>query len=515
MAEKRIAHAVRNASWSFIGRFVMIGNTFLVKTVMIHTMGAEYLGVNSLFTSVLRILSLAELGFTSAIVYSMYKPIAFHDTDMVCALLKLFRKIYWYIGSSILLLGIGILPFLNKLVSGTTPDDTDFHLIFCIYLMNTVCSYWFGGYKGVILIAQQRNDIAAKISLRMELAKGGFQMLVLLLFRNYYLYAAALPVSTIITNLITARMADRFFPQYVCRGQVDKECRKEIIKKAKALLAVKITALIYNSVDSIVISGFLGLVALAKYNNYYFVMNSVAGILTVIYGSVQSSVGNSIILETPEKNYRDYRNLSYINAWLVGWCTVCLFCLYQPFIRIWAGEEFVLDRNIMICFCIYFYVHQLKTVQSTYKDAAGLWREDLWRSYCANLFNLVTNVILIQKIGLYGVLISTILALLVITYPWQTRMLHKKLFQCSMAPFIKSLLEYAAATAGACVLTEWVCSICSWEGIGELLGRGILCIIVPNCLFLLLSLKREEFAVLKKTLKNMAASLKEGRNEKR
>lgn len=506
MAEKRMVHAVRNASWSFIGRFAMIGITFLVKTVMIHTMGAEYLGVNSLFTSVLRVLSLAELGFTSAIVYTMYKPVAYNEIDTVCALLNLFRKIYRYIGGSILLLGICILPFLDKLVSGSTPADTDFYLIFFIYLINTVCSYWFGGYKGAILTVQQRNDIVAKISLRMELAKGVFQMLVLLLFQNYYLYAVALPVTTIITNLITARMASRFFPQYLCRGKVDKEYQKKIIKKAKALMAVKITALIYNSVDSIVISSFLGLVVLAKYNNYYFVMNSVAGILTTVYGSIQSSVGNSIVLETPDKNYQDYRNLSYINAWLVGWCTVCLYCLYQPFIQIWAGEEFVLDKKIMICFCVYFYVHQLKTVQSTYKDAAGLWREDLWRSYCANLFNLVTNIILIQKIGLYGVLISTILALLLITYPWQTLMLHKKLFQCSMIPFMKSLLEYTLATIAACILTEWICCAFSWNGVGELLGRGIVCVIVPNCLFLFLSLRRDEFAVLKKTLKNITTS---------
>ena len=256
---------------------------------------------------------------------------------------------------------------------------------------------------------------------------------------------------------------------------------------------VKITSVIYNSVDSIVISAFLGLVALAKYNNYYYIMSAIISIVTVLFTSITSSIGNSIVLESDQKNYKDYMNLSYINAWIVGWCTVCLLCLYQPFMKLWVGEELMFGTGIVICFCVYFYAFQLKSVQSAYKDAAGLWKEDMWRSYAANAFNLVMNIILVQLVGIYGILLSTILALTVITYPWQTWMIHKKLFHCSMWGYLKKLAVYTMITLAACAGTYWICEKIPGKGILNLILRLIVCMIVPNVIFLVTTFKMNEF----------------------
>ena len=495
----RMQNAARNIGWGLIYKFSSLFLAFLARVIMIHTLGAEYLGLNSLFTSVLRILCLADLGFGTAITYSMYKPTAEHDTEMICALLNLYRKIYRTIGTVILAVGLVLMPFIDSLIAGDVPEGVNIYLLFFIYLLNTSVSYLFFAYREAVLTAHQRNDIPSRINMATNTAKNLIQIVILVFWRNYYAFVIVIPVISIVTNLMVAYASKKYYPQYVCRGQVEPELQKQITSKTIALLSVKITGVIYNSVDSVVISSFLGLVVLAKYNNYYYVMDSVIAVIAMVYSSIISSVGNSIVTETSEKNYRDYMNLSFLNAWLIGWCTVCLFCLYQPFVELWAGKELMFDFKVVVCFCIYFYVYQLKIVQSTYKDAAGLWKEDMWRSYAANGFNLVMNIVLVQVIGVYGILLSTILALLVITYPWQTWMIHKKLFHCSMRPYIIRLLIYTAVTAAACLVTQAVCMAVPAGGIGALLARGVICCIVPNLLFLLCSFWTKEFQWMQET----------------
>ncbi len=499
----RTKNATRNIVWGIIYKMSTLILPFIVRTVMIYSLGSEYLGLSSLFTSVLSVLSLAELGVGSAMVYAMYKPVAENDTDTVCALLNLYKKIYKIIGIVIVVVGLAIMPFLRNFISGDVPDDVNIYVLFIVYLANTAGSYLLFAYQASVLNASQRNDVASKVNMFTGIAKNFVQIIILLFWHNYYGYVILLPITSYIANIILAVCARKMYPQYVCRGKVKPQIIKEIKGKVMALFAVKITGVIYNSVDSIVISAFLGLVALAKYNNYYYIMNAIISIVTVVFTSIVSSIGNSIVLESDKKNYNDYMNLSFINAWIVGWCTVCLFCLYQPFMKLWVGEDLMYGMGIVICFCMYFYAFQLKSVQSAYKDAAGLWKEDMWRSYAANAFNLVMNIILVQIIGIYGILLSTILALTVVTYPWQTWMIHKKLFHCSMWPYIGRLGIYAVITFVACAVTYAFCGLIRGNGIFEFLLKIIICGIVPNIIFLVTTFKMKEFSEMTKIAKRV------------
>ncbi len=503
MSPGRMERAKFNAIWGIIVKFGSLFLSFLLRTVMIQTLGAEYLGLNSLFTSVLKILSLAELGFGTAVTFCMYKPIAEHDSEMICALLNLYRKIYFLIGIVIFAIGMAIMPFIRYLIAGTVEADVNIYILYFINLLNVVLSYICFGYSSSLLIAHQRSDVFLIITLFVEFIKTSIQIIILLTVKNYYYYVLMLPAASVITNLLTAYAAKRSYPEYSCHGHLSKETRRQIFQKTTALLSVKITTVIYNAVDSVVISGFMGLIVLAKYNNYYYIMSAIITVISTVYNSITASVGNSIVTESDEKNYRDYMNLTFINAWLIGWCTVCLFCLYQPFMKLWVGEDLMFDFGVVICFCAYFYVFQLKNVQSTYKDAAGLWREDMWRSYASNLFNLIANIVLVQFIGVYGILISTILSLLLISYPWQTMIIHRKLFHCSMRPFVLRLFIYTAATAAGCIITGFICMAVTADGLPGLFIRCVICLIVPNLIFLLLSFRTKEFSTMFATVSKL------------
>ena len=214
----------------------------------------------------------------------------------------------------------------------------------------------------------------------------------------------------IITNIVTAKVSDQMYPAYKAQGNMPKEEVREINIKIKDLFLTKIGTAIFNSADTLVISSFLGLTVLAVYQNYYFIVISITGVINIIYTSCTAGIGNSLILETEEKNYRDLNKFTLLIVWIAGFCTICLLCLFQPFMKLWVGEKLMLNFSAIIFFCIFFYVNQVHAILDLYKDAAGMWHEDRFRPFTVAMINLILNIILVNVIGVYGVLLASCIA---------------------------------------------------------------------------------------------------------
>lgn len=279
----RTKNAVRNIGFGFLYRICMILFPFAVRTVMIYVMGNEYVGLNSLFTSILSFLSLAELGIGVALVYNMYKPIAENNPELICALLNLYRKLYRYIGIVIMVLGLFLVPFLKYLVKIDVDVNVNIYCLYFIFLFNTVISYWLFGYKQSLLQAHQRNDIVSRVALIVQSLMYVLQIAALMLFKNYYAYIILLPIFTVITNVVTSNIVDRMYPQYSCRGEVSQEIKDSIRKKVLALVGAKANSVVLHAADNIVISAFLGISVVGKYGNYYYIMNSIVAFMTIVY----------------------------------------------------------------------------------------------------------------------------------------------------------------------------------------------------------------------------------------
>ena len=335
---ERTKNATRNIIFGSILKLYQILVPFLMRTAMIYLMGVQYLGLNSLFTSVLQVLNLAELGVGSAMIYSMYKPIAEDNNAEICALMQLYRTYYRMIGSIIAVVGLILTPFIPKLISGDIPLDINIYVLYLLNLGATVLSYWLYAYKNSILQAHQRADIVSKVTLATSTVQYALQLFVLWAFKNYYLYVIVLLATQALTNIITAICADKLYPQFKPAGQVALEEKKAINGRIKDLFTSKIGGIIYDSADTIVISSFLGLTALAVYQNYFYILNAITSLITVIFSACTAGIGNSIVVETKEKNYRDLKKFTFIICWGAGFCSACLLCLYQPFMELWVGK---------------------------------------------------------------------------------------------------------------------------------------------------------------------------------
>ena len=492
MKIERTKNVVRTTIFGALYRIINIILPFFSRTVILYVLGTEYLGLSSLFSSILSFLSLAELGVGNAMVYSMYKPIAQNDKKTICALMNLYRRFYRWIGTIILCLGILLMPFLRKLIHGSVPEDINLYLLYFIYLMNAVLSYWLFAYKSALLQAHQRNDITSKIAMVITPVSYAVMLGCLFLTKNYYLYVIWIPIFTILTNIIRVIVVNKLFSGYEPEGEVEPELRESISKKVKALIGTKLNTVVLNAADNLVMSAFLGLTIIAMYGNYYYIMSSITGFVGIAYSAMTAGLGNSLVTETKEKNYADLLRFSFINSWIVGLCTVCLICLYQPFMKIWVGEKLMFPMYIVLEFGLYFYTYMIRKIPITYKDAGGIWWEDRFRPYVCMIVNLILNITMVRFIGVSGIILSTVFSLF-ISIPWENYTIFRFIFHRSSKEYYWKMFVYICCMAIAGAVCYWICSFFG-EGIQAFFARMAVCVLVPNLIFAVLNYRRKEFA---------------------
>lgn len=494
MKGSRTKNAIRNIIFGFINKFVVLLFPFAIKTVIIKTLGSQYLGLNSLFTSILQVLNLAELGFSSAVVYNMYKPIAENDTKTICALMNLYKKIYSIIGIVIIIIGLLLLPFLNHLIKGSYPNDINIYILYLVYLSNTAITYFLFAYKSALLTAHQRSDVTSNIQTITYLLQYVLQIIILFVLKNYYLFIFIQIITTILNNISVALITNKKYPNYKCNGEVDESTKKDIKKRVTGLMVQRICSTTRNSLDSIFISTFLGLNIVAVYSNYYSVMHSIIGIMGIITTAIVAGIGNSIVTETEEKNYKDMNKFNFIYMWLAGWCTICLACLYQPFMKIWMGEQYMFTYGVVILFCIYFYSLKMGDIRAAYSDAKGLWYENRYRAITESIANVVLNIVLGKLFGVYGIIAGTLISLLIINFGYGSQILFKHYFvHQKISDYFTKHGLYALVTLIICIITYSLCSLINIDSILGLLIKTIICIIIPNILYFLIYCKTKIF----------------------
>ena len=494
MGNSRTENAKRNAVMGILNRIVILGFPFIIRTVILKKLGVEYLGLSSLFASILQVLNMAELGFSSAVVFSLYKPIAEKDEEAVCALMAFYRKVYRVVGIVILLAGLCLMPFLKHLIKGTYPSTINLYVLYFIYLINTVISYLAFAYKNVLLSASQRQDVLSNINSVLTILRSLLQIVVLIIWKNYYLYIIWNVIETVANNLIVAYVTRRRFPNYVCKGRLDAKTTQSITKQIKGLAIGQIAFTARNSFDSIVLSMFCGLVDLAVYANYYYVFTAISGTISVIITAMKAGVGNSIATESIEKNYSDFKKVDFYLGWINIWCTICLFCLYQPFMNIWVGKKLTASFMIMSLFCLYFYINQMGQARALYGSAAGLWWELRYLEIFEMICNLLLNFLLGWKFGMVGILCATIITVFLFSIIGNTIITFKHYFKRSAKQYFITAFGYAAVAFFLSVVTFEVCSFVHIKNaFMELIARGMVCTAVPNLFMLVIFCVKKEY----------------------
>ena len=510
----RTTNTKRNIVFGFLQVVVSQVLPFIVRTILIYRFGVEYLGLNSLFTSILSVLSLMELGFGTAVVYSLYKPVADSDKDLICAYLAYYRRVYRIIGVVILSAGLLLMPFLHSLIKDASlPDGLNLYICYLIFLCDTVISYLLFGYMTSIPTAYQRRDILSKIDLVLYLLQCIFKVTMLLVSKNFYLYLVSIPILTVVRNLVVARTIRKTYPDLKCLGELSTDRKRDLNPKIRGLLIGKITGASRNSIDTICISAFIGLTVTGMYNNYYFVMTAIVSFSVIVLNSMMASVGNSIATETRDKNYADFRLFDFIYMAIAGWAAVSMLCLFQPFIKTWLGNEMMFDIPIVLGFCAYFYILKSGDIRWVYHEGAGLWYESRFIMIGEAIANILLNILFCRLWGVLGIILATVVSVFVTNFVFCPRLLFKLYFKNGkLKEYWLDHFFYATTMLLSAGIGWFLCErILSIEMIGTgimnsilcLGGRLIICTALSVCVFWLIWHRSERYKTAVVWMKKM------------
>lgn len=490
----RTKNTARNLIWGIVNKVLGLVVPFLCRGAIIRIFGMNYLGLGTLFTSILTALNLAELGFGSAIVYFMYQATADDDTRLICSLMKYYKKVYRIIGCFVLVAGLAIMPLIPFLIKKDVPSDINVYTVYLLSLAGTAITYFLCAYKNSLLTAFQRNDISSKISSIVLLLERLLQLFCIIFLQNYYLYLAVTIFMNAALNIITALWVNKLYPQYRAEGNLSSSERSLIKNKITGLFWYKVGNMVLGSGDTIIVSTFLGLTVAGIYGNYYYVTSTLLSFYTIYYISFRAGLGNSIAVESIAQNFNLFKILQFIQTWLIGWSTVCLLCLFQDFMVLYAGNNNLFSMGLVFVICINFFVWRIQDIVSVFKEASGLWDTDKYRPMIGAIVNLILNCILVQYIGVYGIVFATIFVLTIIDIPWSSKVLFNEYFKESRNEYYRLLLNAVFNLVIMALPTYAICLMINLHNVFlSLVIKSIICCIVPNAIFIVINRNKKEF----------------------
>lgn len=481
------SNAKKNIVVGVISKVILLILPFISRMVINRTIGVEYLGLNSLFTSILSVLTLSEMGLSSALVYHMYKPIAEDNKSEISSLLNFYKKAYIVIGTFIFIIGLVLLPFLPILINGGNFEGVNIYVIYFVQLLNTVLSYYLFAYKQSLLIAYQKDYVNSIINLLTQSGLQIVQIIILLNTKNYYLYILCLPIFTILNNLWIAFFTKKLFPDIRCTGKINTRIIKSIKKLVVGSFIQKACTTTRNSLDSICISAFVGITITAIYNNYFTIFNGITVILGIVATSVSGGIGNHIVIKSVEENFEELKKLDMLYMLLSTWCMVCLLCLSQPFMKLWMGENMIFPINTVIMLCVYFYVLKMGDIRGIYYTATGMWWEMRYRSIGETISNILLNILLGKFFGIDGIICATIISIVFFNFIWGTKIVFKSYFgENKIIEYYKAHLTYILiAMIVSCIVYLITSKIVLSSLILQLIVKTIVCSIFAGTLLLI------------------------------
>lgn len=486
--------ATVNASFAIAQKVIDIVLSFIYRTIFISIMGATYLGVNGLFTNIFTVMSLAELGVGTSIIYLLYEPLSKNDTKEISSLMHFFAKMYSFIGIFIMCFGIILIPFLPYLINNNGAEIVDLVPIYILMLMGTASGYFFA-YKRSLLEADQKNYYNSINLSIFNIIGSVLKIIILFLMKNYLLVLFVGIMVSLCSNIAISHTANKIYPYLKEKKKisVSKKNKKLIFKRMKAVFIHNISNIILTGTDNILISKFINIVTVGIYSNYTMINNTIYGVFTMIFISLTSSVGNMKVVDSSEKSEKIFNKLLLGNIYLYFVSCVVLWTCVNDFIILWIGKEYVFSNFITALMIISLYISGLRHVPVTFINASGLNYNTRYKSLIEAILNLVLSLVLVNKIGLPGVVIGTIVSLVACSTIVEPYVLYKHWFKMSPVKYYIKYIFYVVLTVVIAIVSKSLTDFIVVNSVLNLFIKAILSFIFANLVFVILNIKNSDF----------------------
>ena len=492
----RTKNSMFNMIASFGSQIVMILLGFLSRTIFINSLGAEYLGINGLFTNILSIISLAESGIGSSIVYSLYKPVSENDEEKILVLMNIYKKAFKVIGLIIFILGISIMPFIKPMMKGHS-NVSNIYLIYFIFVFNSSISYLFS-YKISFLNVCQKNYVVTSITTGFSVLATLSKMLILYFTQNYILYLIVDSIITITTQITVSRKADKIYPYLKKKTEkkLDSETKEGIVKNIKALIVHNIGGKAVFGTDNLLISSFVSVVLVGIYDNYLIFINLCRNLINTVFNALEHGMGDLIAEGDKDKIYSVYRSINFCVFWLNSFFAIGMFVCLEPVMNAWLGDKLLIGQPVVAVLMISFYISGMRRSINIVKIKAGIFHEDRFAPLFEAGINLGSSIILVKFLGISGIFIGTILSTLFVPFWIAPKLVYRKVFEMSPIEYFKEYIIYSIIALITAIITYFTCSLIPTESIALVGVRVIIAGIIPNIIYIIIFHKTEEFKYL-------------------
>ncbi|MBQ2854130.1 MAG: oligosaccharide flippase family protein [Oscillospiraceae bacterium] len=486
--------AALSSSAGIVQQLTQVVGGFVYRTIFLMVLAKEYFGINGLFTNILQMFSLTELGIGTALLYSLHKQYASRDMETIRGLVSFYKKIYSLVAVAVLVLGISFYPFIGSVVDiSEVPPDVNLGRIYFLFLIQNVVGYLFA-YRRSVLEANQQQYIDYLVSSGILLVGYIVRTIALVIWKNFEILLLLGIASDILLEWIFYLwIGHRHRTVFTGKGSVPEEEKREIYKNTAGLMCHKIGSIVVTSTDSIVLSKYVSLAAVGIYSNYITLVSAVSGIVTRVFYGIQPTITNYVV-EKPREDSRELLfRILYINMWIASFTTVCLYLLLNPFIGyIWLDETFLFGKEVVMLICLQHYISLSRLTSGCFVNGCGLFDKDKVRALIESAINLGVSVVLAKRIGIAGVFVGTCVSGL-LTYYWrQPYLIFQNYFGKGLLRYWLVMLFWFALTAAMCFLGDmafqWIPN--TFQGfIVKMLAAGI----GSNLVILLLTFRSEGF----------------------
>ena len=492
----RTKNSIINIIFSFGGQLVDLIARFLLRTVFIYTLGKEYLGLSGLFNNILSMLSLADLGIGVAITFSLYKPIEENDENKIKILMRVFKKTYICIGAVVIIIGVALTPFLDFFIKDM-PDIPYIRLIYVLYVANTAISYFYS-YKTSYVIANQKSYVVTNNRYLMNLLCAIAQSIALFAFENYILFLVIQIAFTIIQNVRISYKADKMYPvlKEHTEEKLDDETKDTIEKNVKSLIIQRVSSEIVFSTDNILLSKIFGLAIVGLYSNYTLVINALQSILSQFFSSITASIGNLGVSADEKHQEEIFYVIYFINFWLFSFTSIALGALFQPFIELWLGDDYLMSTGCLFFIVLNYYLKGMRQTISAFNNAYGMMHYFKYIPALECVINIVASIVLGILVGPIGIFMGTTVSTLAVPMWFEPMVLIKHGLKTSKAKFFGRISGYTIYTGVVLILTFLLLSRVNIPGIIGFLIKIIIVGLVPNGIMCLIFFKTNEFKYL-------------------
>ena len=475
----RTENVSKNLTNSIIFQVTNIVIKFVLRTIFIYTLGKEYLGVNGVFNNILSVLSLSELGLSTVIVFDMYKPIAEDNKKLVVQYFDFFRFIYSIIGLFIIMIGISLLPFLDKLVKDV-PNVKHIRVYYLLQLGTTAASYFFAQYRSFI-DAHQLNAINTANNWLFAIIRTVLQSIVLIVWKNYMLYLLVELIVVIVSNYVLSIKCKQRFP-YISNKveRLPATNKRTILRNAMSTFSIKVGITVVNATDNLLISTLISTIVVGIYSNYGLITTIITASTMLISSSIQASVGNLCVEGDARKSYNVYKRIRFLYCSIYSFVCVCLFTLINMFIEIWAGHEYLLSEQVVLIIVINLYLTGVHQPIEVYMYADGLFRYFKIKPWVEILINLGISILLGKCLGISGIFLGTLISHVTTTLWYDSKVVYNHTFKLTLKVFWADYLRYFIPTVLIGIVACWLVGVIHLGGtdiVGLLLKTVIVALI--------------------------------------